>query len=54
MAAMLKIEQIQKVATDSVKVLGVQVDTMLRCGSHLAKIEQKHTSQPLTIDRIST
>lgn len=54
MAATLNIGQIQKVATDNVRVLGVQVDTKLKWGPHLAKIEQKHTSQSLAIDRIST
>jgi len=53
MAATLKIGQIQKAATDNVRVLGVQVDTMLRWGSHLAKVQRNHTSQPLAIDSIS-
>jgi exonuclease III len=54
MDATLKIGQIQKVATNNVRVLGVQVDTKLKWGPHLAKIAQKHASQSSAIDRIST
>jgi exonuclease III len=53
MAVTLKIGQIQKVAMDNVRVLGVQVDTKLKWGPHLAKIAQKHASQSPAIDRIS-
>jgi len=52
-AATLKIGQIQKVATDNVRVLGVQVDTKLNWGPRLVRIAQKHASQSPAIDRIS-
>jgi Reverse transcriptase (RNA-dependent DNA polymerase) len=54
MMATLQIGQIQKVATNNVRVLGVQIDTKLKWGPHLAKIVQKHTSQSFAINRIST
>lgn len=53
MAAPLQIGQIRKVATDNVRVLGVQVDTRLKWGPHIAKIIQKHTAQSYAIDRIA-
>ena len=40
-------------ATSHVRVLGVQVDSKLKWGPHLAKIEQKYAAQSPAIDRIS-
>jgi hypothetical protein len=54
MTAPLRIGQIHRVATDNMRVLGVQVDTKLKWGPHLAKIVQKHSTQSFAIDRIST
>jgi Reverse transcriptase (RNA-dependent DNA polymerase) len=53
MTVPLQIGQIRKVATESVRVLGVQVDTRLKWGPHIAKIIQKHTAQSFAIDCIT-
>ena len=45
---------IEKVATNHVRVLGIQVDSKLKWQHHLARIEKKYASQSLAISRIST
>jgi hypothetical protein len=54
MTATLQIGQIQKIATDNVRVLRVQIDIKLKWGSHLVKVVQKHTAQSFAINHIST
>lgn len=39
---------------DHIRVLGVQIDTKLRWGPHIAKVQEKTTSQTLALGRITS
>ena len=54
MQATIRIGDTEKVATDHVRVLGVQIDSRLKWGPHIARIEKKFATQSLAINRIST
>ena len=54
MRATIRIGEAEKVATDHVRVLGVQVDSKLKWGPHIARIEKKFATQSFAISRIST
>ena len=53
MEASIRIGSVVKAPTSNVRVLGVQIDSKLKWGPHLAKIEKKYASQAFAIDRIS-
>ena len=47
-------EGLQLTAKDHVRVLGVQIDTKLKWGPHMAKVKEKAASQLLAIGRITS
>jgi hypothetical protein len=53
LAATPRIEGLQPQTKESIRVLGIQIDTKLKWNAHLAKIHDKYASQSLALGRIT-
>jgi len=54
MAACLQLDQHKIDPETQIKVLGVELDTKLRWGPHIGKVQEKITRQAMALHRITT